>query len=157
VLAAALAVGVQDVTVSEPRADRRAAAQRLGARAISPDELSELNSVDCVIDTSGSSAAISAAAPVVKAGGKIVPVGLGDRAVPWPVGAASIVASFAYKEADFALAVQHIVSGRVRLGSFITHRFPLGETGRAIKASADDSSVVKAVVMPGPSAIRGSR
>jgi threonine dehydrogenase-like Zn-dependent dehydrogenase len=94
---------------------------------------------------------------VVKAGGKIVPVGLGDRAVPWPVGAASIVASFAYREADFALAVQHIVSGRVRLGSFITHRFPLGETGRAIKASADDSSVVKAVVMPGPSAIRGSR
>ena len=148
VAAAAIAAGVAQVLVIEPREARRAAASLIGAVAAGPDSLSSLGVVDAVIDTSGSAAAIAAAAPLVRPGGRLVLVGLGGGQLPWPLGPFDVTTSFAYDDSDFALAVEHIVSGRVRLGRFLTHTFGLDHTGAAIEASAHDESVIKAAVRP---------
>jgi L-iditol 2-dehydrogenase len=144
VAAAAKAAGIARITVSEPRDERRAAASQIGVNVAKPGDEVEL--VDAVIDTSGIAAAIEAADVALRPGGVFVTVGLGDRPIPWPVH--DVVASFAYSDDDFALAVDHIVSGRVRLGAFVTHRSGLNGAGDAIAASANDPSVVKAAIVP---------
>ena len=146
VVAAARAVGVGSVTISEPRLERRETAVSLGASTFDD---ADTMTFDVVIDTSGSAAAIAAAVPKVAPCGRIVLVGLGDAQVPWPVGPVDIIPSFAYSDDDFRSAVEHIVSGRVLLGHFITHRFGLTDTGAAIACSGADPSVVKAIVEPG--------
>lgn len=150
VVAAARAEGVTDITVVEPRAASRAAAVRLGARALEPADLkAEQTPFISAIDTSGVPTGITAALGKVRPGGRLILVGLNDGPVPWPTPAVELITSFAFDRTDFIDAVAHIVSGRVRLGSFITHRFSLSETGAAISASAHDSDVIKAVVYPG--------
>jgi 2-desacetyl-2-hydroxyethyl bacteriochlorophyllide A dehydrogenase len=150
VVAAAVAAGGSDLVVVEPRADRRSAAQQLGADVLAPSELGASgHRFSAVVDTSGSPAAMAAALPLLAAGGRLTLVGLSDGAVPWPVPALDLVPSFAYDEDDFATAVDHIVAGRVRLGRFVSHRFRLAETGDGIAASASDPDVIKAVVYPG--------
>jgi 2-desacetyl-2-hydroxyethyl bacteriochlorophyllide A dehydrogenase len=156
VVAAAAAAGIEDLTVVEPRADRRAAAERLGARALSPVELAEaVETYSGVVDTSGVAAALTVPLRRLRIGGTLTLVGLGDDPVPWPLPAIELVTSFAWDEQDFATAVAHIVEGRVRLSSYISHRFTLEETGAAISASAHDAHVIKAVVYPGATTSAG--
>jgi threonine dehydrogenase-like Zn-dependent dehydrogenase len=150
VVAAARAAGARDLTIVEPRADRLAAAARLGARGQTPQELAEsAGSFEIVIDTSGSTAALTVPATRLRPGGRLVLVGLGDQDVPWPLPAADLVTSFAWDDDDFATAVRHLISGEVRLAPFVSHRYSLAETGAAIAASASDPTVIKAVVYPG--------
>jgi 2-desacetyl-2-hydroxyethyl bacteriochlorophyllide A dehydrogenase len=149
VIAAATADGIADLTVVEPREDRRAAAERLGARALSPAELGdEAATYNRVVDTSGVSAALTVPLCRLRAGGTLTLVGLGDAPVPWPLPAIDLVTSFAWDAQDFYTAVEHIVEGRVRLSGFISHRFTLDQTGAAISASGHDPHVIKAVVYP---------
>lgn len=149
VVAAAVAAGIDDLTVVEPREDRRAAAERLGARALSPAALAEEpQNYRGVLDTSGVAAALAVPLGRLQVGGTLTLVGLGDDPVPWPLPGIDLVTSFAWDEQDFAAAVAHIVEGRVRLHDFISHRFALDETGAAISASAHDPHVIKAVVYP---------
>lgn len=153
VLAAAKAAGASGLVVVEPRADRLAAAASLGVTVVHPSELTSADlGLAGVIDTSGSAAAISSALPHLAPGGRLTLVGLGDGAVPWPAGGIDVVTSFAFDHEDFHAAVDHIVSGRVRLAPFISHRYGLTEVGEAITASAHDPSVTKAVVYPGTGA-----
>jgi len=149
VLAAAHAAGAHGLTIVEPRSDRLAAAAQIGARGVTPGELAESDdSFEVVIDTSGSTAALRVPVTLLRPGGRLVLVGLGDQEVPWPLPAADLVTSFAWNEDDFATAVRHLVSGEVRLASFVSHRYSLAETGAAIAASAGDPAVIKAVVYP---------
>lgn len=148
VVASALAAGVQDVVLVEPRADRRSAAHSLGARVASPGEGLSRMDFDAVIDSSGVPAALTSALRWLKPGARAVLLGLGDKPIPWPAGPVELVASFAYTDEDFRAAVDHIVSGRVRLGRFVTHRFGLEDTAEAIRASATMPGVVKAAVFP---------
>jgi len=148
VAAAAIAAGVAHVMVVEPREARRAAASLIGADATAPGSLPGPGAVDAVIDTSGSASAIAATSQLVRPGGRLVLVGLGGSPLPWPPGPFDVTTSFAYDDSDFGLAVEHIVSGRVRLGRFLTHTFGLDQTGAAIEASARDESVIKAAVRP---------
>jgi L-iditol 2-dehydrogenase len=84
-VAAARARGVTDVVVSEPHPARRALAQRLGAVALSPDQLDaprmpfELvdDPVDAVLECSGHAAAMEAGLSQLKRGGTLVLVGAG--------------------------------------------------------------------------------
>ncbi|HVM13787.1 MAG TPA: alcohol dehydrogenase catalytic domain-containing protein [Egibacteraceae bacterium] len=149
VVAAGLATGVADVALVEPRADRRAAAESLGARAVAPGERLSRTDHDAVVDSSGVPAALVAALQWLKPGARAVLLGLGDRPVPWPVGPVELVTSFAYTDDDFRAAVDHIVSRRVRLGRLVTHRYGLADTADAIRASAREPGVVKAAVFPG--------
>jgi 2-desacetyl-2-hydroxyethyl bacteriochlorophyllide A dehydrogenase len=149
VVAAARAAGAPDLTVVEPRADRLTAAARIGARGLTPPELAELDgSFEAVVDTSGSTAALRVPVALLRPGGRLVLVGLGDQEVPWPLPAADLVTSFAWDDDDFSTAVRHLVSGEVRLAPYVSHRYPLADTGAAITASASDPTVIKAVVYP---------
>lgn len=150
ILAAARAGGARDLTVVEPRADRLAAASQLGARPITPVELADSRgSFTVIIDTSGSAGALGVPVTRLQPGGRLVLVGLGDQSVPWPLPAADLITSFAWDDDDFATAVRHLVRGEVRMAGFVSHRYPLVDTGAAIEASADDPAVIKAVVYPG--------
>ena len=149
VLAVARAAGAQHPTVVEPRPDRLAAAARLGALGLTPDELAtSQGAFEVVIDTSGSTAALQVPVTLLQPGGRLVLVGLGDHDVPWPLPAADLLTSFAWDDDDFATAVRYLVSGEVRMAQFVSHRYPLTSTGGAIAASASDLAVIKAVVYP---------
>lgn len=139
-----------DVAVVEPRADRRLAAQQLGARAAaSVDGLdAAARSFPAVVDTSGSAIAIAEASDACLAGASVVLVGLGASALPLPGRGITMRGSFAYTPDDFAEAVTLIEGGSISLGRFVSHRFPLDRAGAAIAASASDPTVVKAVVVP---------
>jgi threonine dehydrogenase-like Zn-dependent dehydrogenase len=83
--AAALARGATEVVVSEPHPKRRALAEKLGARAVEPDELVTPPSPGDVVDApfdvalecSGHSRAMEAALGQLKRGGALVLVGAG--------------------------------------------------------------------------------
>lgn len=154
VIAAAIAEGATDLVVVEPRADRREAGASLGAHTLQPHQLegAQGQQYTGVVDTSGSLAALSAALPHLGVGGRLTLVGLGEGRVPWPMAGIDVVTSFAFDVEDFRAAVDHIVSGRVRLAGLISHRYGLAGAGEAIEASARDPRVTKAVVYPGPSA-----
>lgn len=152
-VAAATAAGAGNVVVVEPRRERRTAAASLGAATCTVEELAALGPdlFEVALDASGSANAIAGAVPHLSGDAVITLVGLGDMELPWPVGSCDIRASFAYTNDDFRVAVDYIASGRVRLGQFVSHRYPLEDTGRAIAASAQDSTVIKAAVFPGVS------
>jgi len=149
VTAAALAMGVSDVVVLEPNQYRRDAASSLGARAIASDELDPSEVVSGAVDTSGVPTMISTVASHVRPGGTVTLLGLGDGCVPWPVGSVHLTGSFAYTDDQFQRAVDLIVSGQVRLGRFVTHRFPLEQTATALSVASVDGTAVKAAVIPG--------
>ncbi|GAB3026955.1 sorbitol dehydrogenase [Nocardioides flavus (ex Wang et al. 2016)] len=151
VIAAAIAEGATDLVAVEPRADRRQAASTLGARTLDPGQLESASGQQFthIIDTSGSLGALTAALPHLRVGGRLTLVGLGEGRVPWPIPGIELVTSFAFDEKDFRAAVDHIVSGRVRLAGLISHRYDLAGAGEAIEASARDPRVIKAAVYPG--------
>ncbi|WP_435742029.1 zinc-dependent alcohol dehydrogenase [Nocardioides sp. SYSU DS0663] len=147
VAAAALAQGVA-VHVVEPVAHRRDAAERLGATVSTPDDSLGDEVYDALLDASGVPAAVSAGLPLLSPTAPVVLVGLNDAPVPWPVDGHPLIGSFGYVDADFAQAVDLIVSGRVSLGDLVTHRYPLDEAARALTAPRPDDHVVKAAVVP---------
>lgn len=148
VAAAALAEGCAPVTVVEPRAERRAAAASLGAEAVDPAEADACAGATTVIDCSGAPAALAAAASGMRAGGRLVLVGLGDEPIPWGSGAIEIVGSFAYTDPEFARSVELIATGRVRLAPLVSLTTDLAGSAEAIERSAADPSVVKAAITP---------
>ncbi|NEK85216.1 alcohol dehydrogenase catalytic domain-containing protein [Blastococcus saxobsidens] len=150
VIAAARAAGTTDVVAVEPREERRRAAARLGARALSAEELAgaPADRFSVVVDTSGVVPAVTGALEHLEPGGTLTLLGLGDAGLPWPLGDVDVRASFAYTDDDFRLAVEHLVTGRARLRDLVSHRFDLPDTGTAIAASADDPTVIKAAVFP---------
>jgi 2-desacetyl-2-hydroxyethyl bacteriochlorophyllide A dehydrogenase len=70
--------GIENVTVSEPNPLRRALAERLGAKVVSPEELSEgtTHRFNTVIETSGNPRAVTAAFDCLVPGGDMVLVGV---------------------------------------------------------------------------------
>lgn len=148
VTAAALASGVSEVVVIEPREQRRVAVSSLGATA--HESLQNIGDREFggAIDTSGIAQVIETASQRVSLGGYLVLLGLGDLPVPWPAGVARLSGSFGYTDADFRIAVDHIVTGRVRLSRFVTHQFALEDTARALAVSSIDPSTVKVAVIP---------
>jgi 2-desacetyl-2-hydroxyethyl bacteriochlorophyllide A dehydrogenase len=151
VVAVALAAGVSDIVVVEPREQRRVAIASLGVGVVDTGQTEIGEPFDGAIDTSGVAQVVGDAASRLRFASRLVLLGLGDGPVPWPVPGIELAGSFAYTDADFRAAVDHIVTGRIRLGRFVTHQFSLDETADAIAASAADPSLVKAAIIPGRS------
>ncbi|MDN4171688.1 alcohol dehydrogenase catalytic domain-containing protein [Nocardioides sp. SOB77] len=147
VAAAALAQDVA-VHVVEPVEHRRDAAARLGATVSAPGEPAGDAAYDALLDASGVPGAVTSALPLLAPTAPVVLVGLDDAPVPWPVGAHRLTGSFGYVDADFATAVELIVSGRVALGDLVTHRYALAEADRALSAPRPEDHVVKAAIVP---------
>ena len=147
VTAAAVAEGVA-VDVVEPVAERRDAARALGAGAWSPGELAAEPAYDALVDASGVPKAVEAALVLLHPTAAVVLVGLNDAPVPWPLGARRVTGAFGYRDADFARAVDLIISGQVALAGLVTHRFGLDQADRALSAPRPDDHVVKAAIVP---------
>jgi threonine dehydrogenase-like Zn-dependent dehydrogenase len=87
-IAAARARGVDEVVVSEPHPKRRALAERLGAVAVAPEELTTPpfpgdvvdDAFDVALECSGNRAAMEAGLGQLKRGGTLVLVGAGIHA-----------------------------------------------------------------------------
>jgi len=148
VATAAKACGSTDVTVVEPRANRREAARALGMSTADGSSDEPYRDASRVVDASGSVAAIRMAMTAMRPGGRMVLVGLGDAPLPCFGGRVDLVGSFAYTDADFARAVGLLVEGTVQLASLVTHVFSIEETALAIVASTEEPTVVKSVVIP---------
>jgi threonine dehydrogenase-like Zn-dependent dehydrogenase len=103
---------------------------------------------DGMVDGSGNAAAIATAERLLAPGAKAVLVGLGDETPRIRPGGAPLLGSFGYRDDEFARAVELIAGGRVRLGSIVTHIFPLERADQALDSRRWDPTVVKAAIVP---------
>ena len=115
------------------------------ARALSGRE-----GVDCVIETAGTSEAVTHALEVVRPGGRVVLTGLPHASTPVAFFSVvrrevTITGSMIYQD-EFADAMRLVADGRVRTTPLITHRFPLDEISRAFAMHAEPAAIKVAVV-----------
>jgi L-idonate 5-dehydrogenase len=123
----------------------RALNTRAEPRALEP-YAADKGSFDVVFEASGSTAAIATALPVVKPGGVVVLIGLGEEA-PLPVTMlvskeVSIRGSFRFHD-EFALAARLIASGDVDVAPLLTRTIPLDDASRAFELAADREHAMK--------------
>jgi D-xylulose reductase len=112
--------------------------------------------IDLVIDASGAEASIQTAIYIVKAGGTVVQVGMGNPNVTMnvvPIIAKEIIykGSFRYGPGDYPLAISLVANGKIDLKPLVTHRFNFDEAVIAFEAtragkSNDGKGVIKAII-----------
>jgi threonine dehydrogenase-like Zn-dependent dehydrogenase len=125
-LQAALLDGIPHVAVVEPQDARRARAAELGAHATyaSGDEAAGAagpGGVDLVLDAVGAQATRAMGLDLVRAGGRMVCIGLADDDTTLGFhgvvrGQVAIQGSYAYTMADFEQALAWLAEGRATLG-----------------------------------------
>jgi (R,R)-butanediol dehydrogenase / meso-butanediol dehydrogenase / diacetyl reductase len=131
--------GVDRVAVVEPAAGRRAAASRLGAPAVTPDEAVDRipallggEPPAAVIDCTGHPAAAPLAIELLPAGGRLTIAGLPGEPSAMPLDLLAVKelvvrGSLVYTEEDFAEALGHIAAGRIPCDQLITTVAPLDQ------------------------------
>jgi (R,R)-butanediol dehydrogenase/meso-butanediol dehydrogenase/diacetyl reductase len=131
-VAGLLARGFGRVAVVEPAAGRRAVVERLGVRAVAPDEAiagiparlggrRPTTVLDCTGHPSGAPLAIE----LLPAAGRLTIVGLPDGPVPISLATLAwkeivVRGSLVYADDDFAEALDHIAAGRIPSDQIIT-------------------------------------
>ena len=147
-VAAARARGIEEVWVREPRADRRAVAEGLGALAHDGEP------VDVAFVTTSNGDAIAGAAAALDIGGTLslyattgpgTPVGLDTEQIF--LRELTVCSSWSAGPADMRAAHALIVGGDVDVLALVTHRVPLEETGRALGLQRTGEAL-KTVVLP---------
>ncbi|MGB3373817.1 MAG: 2,3-butanediol dehydrogenase [Microbacterium sp.] len=117
--------GVQNVLVSEPSADRRAALVALGASVIDPVNedltaavmaMSDGDGVDVAFDAAGVGPAVTSALASLTPGGRVVVVALHEKpmefmATPLVTAEAEIVGAVAYLPEDFDAVIRAMSAG----------------------------------------------
>jgi 2-desacetyl-2-hydroxyethyl bacteriochlorophyllide A dehydrogenase len=154
---AARAAGIADVRVVEPQNERRAAALVAGARMAHAEagELGRERNADLVIDAVGATATRRAALEIARPGAVIVLLGLHDDESALPFHRVvrdqiAIQGSFAYTDADFAAALELLVSGRIALGTLAAAR-PLEAGAEAFATlAAGPTAQLKTFLAPAP-------
>lgn len=151
----ARAFGASEVIMSDPSAERRAAAARLGATAVvdptAGESVGRDGEADAFIDASGAAAAMDAGIRAVRPAGRVVLVGMGAPEVPLPVGRIQnreleVTGVFRYAN-TWPLAIELIRDRRVDVEALITGRFGLDEVEAALLSTADPTSL-KSLVLP---------
>jgi (R,R)-butanediol dehydrogenase/meso-butanediol dehydrogenase/diacetyl reductase len=153
--------GLRRVAVIEPAAGRRAAAQRLGVPAVTPDEaaarLAALLGDEppaVVIDCSGHPSGAPLAIGLLSAAGRLIVAGLPDDPVPVDLTTVAVRelvvrGSLAYSDDDFAEALGHIAAGRVPCRQIVTTIAPLDAApGLFADLSAEATEQVKVLLCP---------
>jgi len=104
---------------------------------------------DAVIDTIGTTAAISDALDSLRPAGTVCTLGMPGGRTIMPIGSiigkeARVVGSNCYGYSggikDFELAIDLLASGAVEAEQIITHRFPFNEAQKAFETAAEKSS-----------------
>jgi L-iditol 2-dehydrogenase len=162
------AFGVTRITAIEPLAHRAAAAAATGATIEpNPDAIDAAGHpgvtngqegdgpwVDVAIDCSGEDAALLTALGRVRPGGRVVVVGIPDSdrtTIPASVArrkGLTLVWCRRTRSRDLTDAIELVASGRVDVGSLISHRFGLDDVAEAFAVLVDRSGH-KVIVRPG--------
>jgi len=154
-LVLSLAVRAQaDVVALDPVRERRLHAERLGAGRVvaDPDELPPANA-DLVIDAAGFESTWRAALSLVRAGGDVVVLGLGQAEGPFPMAALirrglRLRGQFAYSRAEFATALDQLARRDLDI-SWMTVA-PLADGAQAFEhLISDPGSYTKIALAPG--------
>ena len=156
----ARAFGATDVVVTEPNEQRRALARERGAtRTYAPDdpEVADVRA-ESFIDCTGVTPAIVAGIKLVKPGGTVVLVGMGEDVLPLPVGIVTsrelkVTGIFRYT-GTWPVGIRLVESGQVELDSLVTARYGLDEVQAALEEPVS-SFDMKRVVRPQERALRG--
>jgi len=127
-VAALKAQGIDDIVVSEPHERRRALCERLGARAVHPDELQAPvmphdmvdEPFDVVLECSGSNLAMEVGLAQLKRAGTLVLVGAGIRRPKFDnnrilLNELVITGAYVYDHDGFPRALALLASGKVPL------------------------------------------
>jgi (R,R)-butanediol dehydrogenase/meso-butanediol dehydrogenase/diacetyl reductase len=148
--------GIDDVTVSEPNPLRRAIAERLGAKVLSPEELTDgaTHRFDTVIETSGNPHAVTAGFDSLVPGGDLVLVGV--ISVPTNMNVLRILTdeitvtgSALYDEGGIQEAVALLAAGRVPVDVLTEPRdISLDEVADACAKLASGQLAGKVMVAP---------
>ncbi|HMQ92870.1 MAG TPA: L-idonate 5-dehydrogenase [Amaricoccus sp.] len=155
VLAARLA-GAAEIVVTDIAEPPLAVARALGATATvdvaaSPDGL-DGRVFDAAFECSGNGQALLAALKVLRAGGRLVLVGLGGE-VTLPIAGlvpseTEIVGSFRF-DGEFAMAADLISRGRVDPSPLITHTLPMRRAEEAFVLASDRAAAMKVQIALG--------
>ncbi|MGB0505356.1 MAG: zinc-dependent alcohol dehydrogenase [Pikeienuella sp.] len=130
--------GVQDITIVEPQADRRAfLIEHTGLNVVAPDALPEGTQFDLVVDGVGYAATRKTASAVARQGGVIVHIGLGEDLGGLDIRRMTLqeitfIGVYTYTAEDFRQTAQAIFDGRFGSLSWITTR-PLSEGAEAFR------------------------
>lgn len=141
---AARLAGADHIVVSEATDERRALAIASGLHAVSPQEVEGLGLFDVSFDAVGVSATASTAISKVRKGGTSCFVGLGHGEITIPlfdvvVAERKIVGTFAYTDATFRVAAEHLRHGRLDLGALIGGIEPFEDIAEAFEMLATQS------------------
>ena len=134
--------GAAEVIVSDPILERRDLAEKVGFRAVHPENVERLTRFDIAIDAVGVSATAATAIRAVRKGGTVCFVGLGAPEITIPlfdivVSERMIVGTFCYPDDVFRSAVDHLTAGRLDVGTLIGSPVPFQDTSVAFDALAD--------------------
>jgi (R,R)-butanediol dehydrogenase / meso-butanediol dehydrogenase / diacetyl reductase len=155
--------GFGPVAVVEPTAGRRAAVERLGVRAVAPeDAIAGVRSLlgdeppTTVIDCTGHPSGAPLAIKLLPPGGRLMIAGLPDD--PAPIDLATLAVneiivrgSLVYTDEDFAEALDHIAAGRVLGDQIITTTASLEQAPVWFKDLAGGATEqVKVLLCPWP-------
>jgi len=168
-IAALVALGIDDVKVSEPSPLRQALARRLGAKVvISPAELEDpglfdpgkvvADAVDVVLECSGHGDAMEAGLAQLKRRGRLVLVGAGMAAPKFNpnrilLNELSITGAFCYDGDGFEKSLALLASGKLPLRELIEPTdVPLSGTLDAMRALVSGKLAAKVLIAPGASA-----
>lgn len=160
----ARALGAGDIAVTARYEHQQAAVRTLGARAVDPSALNEIESVlggqaDIVVETVGGSAdTLNQAIQIARPGGRISVLGLFIGQVPLSMGFAmlkevSIIPAITYNRpgitSDFDLAIDIATRHASELAQLVTHQVPLEEVADGFAIAQDKSTAcIKVSVTP---------
>lgn len=116
--------GADSITISEPDPHRRSLAEASGFSTVAPGELGDRGLFDVAFDAVGVSPTAAASIEAVRKGSTVCFVGLGHGEIQIPlfsvvVAERHIVGSFAYPDAAFEAAIEHLTAGRIDVGPLI--------------------------------------
>ncbi len=139
-------------------AERFGAAKALDARGDVPLKVRELNGgrpADVVIVCTGALKAMEQALKSVDRGGTVLFFAPSDPGVDLPVpvcdvwkDGVSLVTSYAAARDDLAEALRLLAGGKIDAKGMVTHRLPLGETGRGFGLVAGGGESMKVIIRP---------
>ncbi len=151
-IAAARMGGAREIVATDLTEAPRPIALKMGADRFhaDPEALAAYAPVkgffDVAMEASGSPRALLGILPVLRPGGTIVQIGIGnDAPVPMSVLAAKEITwrgSFRF-HAEFAMAVEALAARRLDVAPLLTERFPIERAAEAFALAADRSRAMK--------------
>ena len=155
------AAGAEDLIVIEPDETRRELARSLGATHVtSPDDASEVIAAltgglgaDVVYECVGAAATVQTAVDLARKGGSVCLIGLADGDVSitpgsWLRKEITVIAALAYLHDEFAMTMEMIADGRIRVGPLHTATTSIDGLASTLEQLAAGGGQTKVLLNP---------